>query len=119
MKGEEATAISAFKRGLDAPNTHLTSNTYLVGHSFTVVGYPHAVCDFNLGFYTPLINQPNFKKVVVGDGLKLTELMPSDAVGSLKLMEKAKVVIAFVLYLYLPFTVKLCIVILGFCLLLK
>ena len=35
MKAEEA-AISALKKALTALNTHLSSNTYLVGHSVTL-----------------------------------------------------------------------------------
>ncbi|KAF3574132.1 hypothetical protein F2Q69_00060571, partial [Brassica cretica] len=90
VPGEEA-AISALKRGLEALNTHLASNTYLVGHSVTLADII-TVCNLNLGFSTvmtksftsafphveryfwTLINQPNFKKVV-GD-VKQTESVP-------------------------------------------
>ncbi|KAF8110996.1 hypothetical protein N665_0076s0002 [Sinapis alba] len=100
--GEEA-AISALKRGLDALNTHLTSNTYLVGHSITLADII-TVCNLNMGFATVMtksftsafphveryfwtvINQPNFKKVV-GD-VKQTEAVPP--VASKKAAQPAK-----------------------------
>ncbi|KAG2260043.1 hypothetical protein Bca52824_079337 [Brassica carinata] len=100
--GEEA-AISALKRGLDALNTHLTSNTYLVGHSITLADII-TVCNLNLGFATVMtksftsafphveryfwtvINQPNFKKVV-GD-VKQTEAVPP--IASKKAAQPAK-----------------------------
>ena len=102
VKGEEA-AISALKRGLDALNTHLTSNTYLVGHSITLADII-TVCNLNLGFATVMtksftsafphveryfwtvINQPNFKKVV-GD-VKQTEAVPP--IASKKAAQPAK-----------------------------
>ncbi|KAJ4879076.1 putative elongation factor 1-gamma 1 [Raphanus sativus] len=87
----EEAAISALKRGLEALNTHLASNTYLVGHSVTLADII-TVCSLNLGmtsvmtksftsafphverYFWTLINQPNFKKVV-GD-VKQTESVP-------------------------------------------
>ncbi|AEE28473.1 Translation elongation factor EF1B, gamma chain [Arabidopsis thaliana] len=76
----EEGAISTLKRALDALNTHLTSNTYLVGHSITLADII-TVCNLNLGFATVMtkkftsefphveryfwtvVNQPNFTKV--------------------------------------------------------
>lgn len=102
MKAEEA-AISALKRGLDALNTHLASNTYLVGHSVTLADIV-TICNLNLGFATvmtksftsafphveryfwTMVNQPNFKKVL-GDA-KQTEAVPP--VPSKKAAQPAK-----------------------------
>lgn len=90
VKAEEA-AISALKRGLDALNTHLASNTYLVGHSVTLADII-LTCNLYLGFaklmtksftsefphveryFWTLVNQPNFKKVL-GE-VKQTESVP-------------------------------------------
>lgn len=78
MKAEEA-AISALKRALGALNTHLASNTYLVGHSVTLADII-LTCNLYMGFshlftksfssefphveryFWTLVNQPNFKK---------------------------------------------------------
>ncbi|KAF2619624.1 hypothetical protein F2Q68_00042604 [Brassica cretica] len=94
---------SDFAMGLDALNTHLTSNTYLVGHSITLADII-TVCNLNLGFATVMtksftsafphveryfwtvINQPNFKKVV-GD-VKQTEAVPP--IASKKAAQPAK-----------------------------
>ncbi|KAF8110081.1 hypothetical protein N665_0088s0092 [Sinapis alba] len=102
VPGEEA-AISALKRALDALNTHLSSSTYLVGHSITLADII-TVCNLSLGFTTimtksftsafphveryfwTVINQPNFKKVV-GD-VKQTEAVPP--VTSKKAAQPAK-----------------------------
>ncbi|XP_010490215.1 PREDICTED: probable elongation factor 1-gamma 1 [Camelina sativa] len=99
---EEGT-ISALKRALDALNTHLASNTYLVGHSITLADII-TVCNLNLGFATVMtkkftsefphveryfwtvINQPNFKKVV-GE-VKQTGAVPP--VASKKAAQPAK-----------------------------
>lgn len=102
MKAEEGT-ISALKRALDALNTHLASNTYLVGHSITLADII-TVCNLNLGFATVMtkkftsefphveryfwtvVNQPNFKKVL-GD-VKQTEALPP--IASKKAAQPAK-----------------------------
>lgn len=47
-KAEEA-VISALKRALTALNTHLSSNTYLVGHSVTLADII-MTCNLSLGF---------------------------------------------------------------------
>ncbi|KAM7474569.1 hypothetical protein LguiB_021812 [Lonicera macranthoides] len=75
----EEAAISAVKRALGALNTHLTSNTYLVGHSVTLADII-TTCNLYVGFkvlmtksftaefphveryFWTMINQPNFKK---------------------------------------------------------
>jgi elongation factor 1-gamma len=80
MKAEEA-AISALKRALTALNTHLASNTYLVGHSVTLADIV-MTCTLFKGFtklmtksftsefphveryFWTLVNQPNFKKIL-------------------------------------------------------
>ncbi|KAF3606833.1 hypothetical protein DY000_02044846 [Brassica cretica] len=102
VPGEEA-AISALKRALDALNTHLTSKTFLVGHSITLADII-TVCNLSLGYTTVMtksftsafphveryfwtvINQPNFKKVV-GE-VKQTEAVPP--VASKKPAQPAK-----------------------------
>ena len=77
----EAVAIKNLKRGLSALNTHLASNTYLVGHSVTladIVMTCNLINPFHVAltkeftsefphverYFWTLINQPNFKKVV-------------------------------------------------------
>lgn len=77
----EEAAISSLKRGLDALNKHLASNTYLVGHSVTLADII-MICNLYYGFkciitksftkdfphveryFWTLANQPNFKKVL-------------------------------------------------------
>ncbi|WVZ12131.1 hypothetical protein V8G54_016661 [Vigna mungo] len=76
----EEAAISALKRALGALNTHLASNTYLVGHSVTLADII-LTCNLYLGFanilvksftsefphveryFWTLVNQPNFRKI--------------------------------------------------------
>ncbi|GFQ00582.1 elongation factor 1-gamma 2 [Phtheirospermum japonicum] len=76
----EEVAIANLKRALGALNTHLASNTYLVGHGVTLADIV-MVCNLAYGFKTiltksftsefphveryiwTLVNQPNFKKV--------------------------------------------------------
>ncbi|KAL6512145.1 hypothetical protein OROGR_021742 [Orobanche gracilis] len=76
----EEAAIASLKRALGALNTHLASNTYLVGHGVTLADIVMA-CNLAYGFkmamtksFTSefphveryvwtLVNQPNFKKV--------------------------------------------------------
>ncbi|XP_062153797.1 elongation factor 1-gamma-like [Alnus glutinosa] len=87
----EEAAISALKRALDALNTHLASNTYLVGHSVTLADII-MICNLVLGFnriltksftsefphveryFWTLVNQPNFRKIL-GE-VKQTESVP-------------------------------------------
>lgn len=87
----EEAAISALKRALEALNTHLAYNTYLVGHSVTLADIV-MICNLVLGFnrvmtksftsefphveryFWTLINQPNFMKVL-GE-VKQTESVP-------------------------------------------
>ncbi|CAH9120366.1 unnamed protein product [Cuscuta epithymum] len=77
----EEIAISALKRALDALNTHLASNTYLVGHSVTLADIV-MTCNLSYGFkyiltksFTKdfphveryvwtLVNQPKFAKIL-------------------------------------------------------
>ncbi|KAJ8426463.1 hypothetical protein Cgig2_018383 [Carnegiea gigantea] len=81
LQPAEEAAISALKRGLDALNKHLASNTYLVGHSVTLADII-MICNLYYGFkwvmtksftkdfphveryFWTLANQPNFKKVI-------------------------------------------------------
>ncbi|KAM4075801.1 hypothetical protein ACJW30_12G016300 [Castanea mollissima] len=77
----EEAAIGALKRALDALNTHLASNTYLVGHSVTLADII-MTCNLYNGFgriltksftsefphveryFWTLVNQPNFQKIL-------------------------------------------------------
>ncbi|XP_022929968.1 elongation factor 1-gamma-like isoform X3 [Cucurbita moschata] len=77
----EEAAIAALKRALGALNTHLASNTYLVGHFVTLADII-MTCNLLLGFtklmtksftsefphveryFWTLVNQPNFKKIL-------------------------------------------------------
>ncbi|CAI0439536.1 unnamed protein product [Linum tenue] len=88
---EEAT-MAALKRGFDALNTHLASNTYLVGHSVTLADIV-MTCNLYMGFvrilpksftsefpyveryFWTIVNQPNIKKIF-GD-VKQTDSAPS------------------------------------------
>ncbi|PON83972.1 S-crystallin [Trema orientale] len=87
----EEAAISALKRGLAALDSHLASNTYLVGHSVTLADII-LTSNLYLGFtilltksftsefphveryFWTLVNQPNFKKIL-GE-VKQTESLP-------------------------------------------
>ncbi|CAN6220994.1 unnamed protein product [Urochloa humidicola] len=87
----EETAIASLKRALGSLNTHLTSKTFLVGHSVTLADIV-LTCNLYLGFsqiltksftsefphveryFWTMINQPNFKKVI-GD-VKQAESVP-------------------------------------------
>ncbi|EOX97013.1 Elongation factor 1-gamma 3 isoform 2 [Theobroma cacao] len=77
----EEHAIASLKRALDALNTHLASNTYLVGHSVSLADIV-MTCNLYLGFsqimtksftsefphveryFWTMVNQPNFKKIL-------------------------------------------------------
>ncbi|PWZ16410.1 Elongation factor 1-gamma 2 [Zea mays] len=77
----EETAISSLKRSLGALNTHLASNTYLVGHAVTLADIV-LTCNLYHGiariltktftsdfphverYFWTMVNQPNFKKVI-------------------------------------------------------
>jgi elongation factor 1-gamma len=77
----EEAAISQLKRSLGALNTHLASNTYLVGHSVTLADII-MICNLFLGFariltksftaefphveryFWTMVNQPNFHKIL-------------------------------------------------------
>ncbi|XP_042500676.1 elongation factor 1-gamma-like [Macadamia integrifolia] len=87
----EEAAISALKRALGALNTHLASNTYLVGHSVTLADII-LTCNLCLGFsrvmtknftsefphveryFWTMVNQPKFHKML-GE-VKQTEAVP-------------------------------------------
>uniref|UniRef100_A0A0E0IYA9 Elongation factor 1-gamma 2 n=1 Tax=Oryza nivara TaxID=4536 RepID=A0A0E0IYA9_ORYNI len=87
----EEAAIAALKRSLGALNTHLASNTYLVGHLVTLADIV-MTCNLYMGFarimtksftsefphveryFWTMVNQPNFKKVL-GD-VKQAESVP-------------------------------------------
>ncbi|KAK9929022.1 hypothetical protein M0R45_026132 [Rubus argutus] len=88
----EEAVISALKRALGALNTHLASNTYLVGHCVTLADIVMA-CNLFMGFtklmtksftsefphveryFWTMVNQPNFKKVL-GE-VKQTDSVPA------------------------------------------
>ncbi|KAJ9676082.1 hypothetical protein PVL29_024868 [Vitis rotundifolia] len=77
----EEAAISALKRALGALDTHLASNTYLVGHSVTLADII-MTCNLVMGFsrvmtksftsefphveryFWTMVNQPNFRKIL-------------------------------------------------------
>ncbi|XVF68281.1 hypothetical protein PTKIN_Ptkin10aG0192400 [Pterospermum kingtungense] len=77
----EEFAIASLKRALGALNTHLASNTYLVGHSVSLADIV-MICNLYLGFsqimtksftlefphveryFWTLVNQPTFKKII-------------------------------------------------------
>ncbi|KAL3845679.1 hypothetical protein ACJIZ3_003082 [Penstemon smallii] len=87
----EEAAITSLKRALEALNTHLASNTYLVGDGVTLADII-MTCNLSFGFkyiltksftsafphveryFWTLVNQPNFKKVM-GD-FKQAEAIP-------------------------------------------
>lgn len=87
----EETFITALKRALGALDTHLATNTYLVGHSVTLADIVMA-CNLYHGFtrimtksftsefphveryFWTMVNQPNMKKVM-GD-VKQAESVP-------------------------------------------
>ncbi|KAM2027665.1 hypothetical protein ACFX1T_019925 [Malus domestica] len=99
----EEAAVSALKRALTALNTHLSSNTYLVGHSVTLADII-LTCNLTLGFsrlftksftsefphveryFWTLVNQPNFRKIL-GE-VKQAESVPS--IQSVKKPSQAK-----------------------------
>ncbi|CAL1355858.1 unnamed protein product [Linum trigynum] len=101
---EEAT-ISALKRGLDALNKYLASNTYLVRDSVTLADII-LTCNLYMGFsrimtksftsefphveryFWTLVNQPNFKKVL-GE-VKQTESVPPVESGKKPVQTKEK-----------------------------
>ncbi|KAJ1392794.1 Thioredoxin-like superfamily [Sesbania bispinosa] len=94
----EEAAISALKRALDALNTHLASNTYLVGHSVTLADII-MTCNLLLGFnrlmtkgftsefphveryFWTMVNQPNFRKI-------LGEMKQTDSVPPIQSIKK-------------------------------
>jgi len=87
----EEVAISNLKRAFEALNTHLATNTYLVGHTVTLADIVMA-CNLHPGFvgvmtksftsqyphveryFWTLVNQPNFRKVM-GE-VKQTQSIP-------------------------------------------
>lgn len=88
----EEAAIQALKRALGALNTHLASNTFLVGHSVTLADII-TTCNLVLGFtrimtkdftrefphveryFWTMVNQPNFHKIL-GE-VKQTDSVPA------------------------------------------
>lgn len=88
----EEASIAALKRALEALNTHLASNTYLVGHGVTLADIV-TVCNLSHGFksvmtksftsafphveryFWTLVNQPNFKKIL-GEVQQATAVPP-------------------------------------------
>jgi elongation factor 1-gamma len=95
----EEFSINFFKRSLDALNTHLANNTYLVGHSVTLADIV-VTCNLYMGFarimtkaftsafphveryFWTMVNQPNFKKVI-------GEVKQADAVPPVPSQKKA------------------------------
>ncbi|KAM7263383.1 hypothetical protein ACFE04_001066 [Oxalis oulophora] len=88
----EEAAIAGLKRALAALNTHLASNTFLVGHSVTLADII-MTCNLFTGFamvitksfssefphveryFWTMVNQPNFKKVI-GDVKQADSVIP-------------------------------------------
>ncbi|KAJ8769858.1 hypothetical protein K2173_008940 [Erythroxylum novogranatense] len=88
----EEAAIAALKRALASLNTHLASNTYLVGHSVTLADII-MTCNLSMGFsriltkdftsefphveryFWTMVNQPNFRKVL-GEVKQTTSIPP-------------------------------------------
>lgn len=97
-QAEEA-AIASLKRALAALNTHLASNTYLVGHSVTLADII-MTCNLTLGFsriltksftsefphieryFWTMVNIPNFCKI-------LGEIKQSESVPSVQSVKKS------------------------------
>ena len=108
MKVEEA-AISALKRALGALNTHLASNTFLVGHAVTLADIIMA-CNLSPGFsyvmtktfmaefphveryFWTMVNQPNFCKILgeVKQAEKVIPIAPSKKFVQPKEASKSK-----------------------------
>lgn len=92
LQPSEEIAIAALKRALDALNTHLASNTYLVGHLVTLADIV-MTCNLSVGFrfiltksfikdyphveryFWTMVNQPNFAKIM-GE-IKQAETIPA------------------------------------------
>ncbi|KAK4483898.1 hypothetical protein RD792_011126 [Penstemon davidsonii] len=88
----EEASIASLKRALEALNTHLASNTYLVGHGVTLADIV-MICNLVHGFqyvmtksftsafphveryFWTLVNQPNFKKII-GDVTQAKAIPP-------------------------------------------
>ncbi|XP_028805064.1 elongation factor 1-gamma [Neltuma alba] len=102
----EEAAISALKRALGALNTHLASNTYLVGHSVTLADIVMA-CNLFLGFtqlmtksftsefphveryFWTLVNQPKFHKIL-GEVKQAESVLPIQSAQRPKESSKPK-----------------------------
>lgn len=102
----EEAAIAALKRALTALNSHLASNTYLVGHSVTLADII-MTCNLTLGFtriltksftsefpnveryFWTMVNQPNFRKIL-GE-VKQAESVPPVESAKAKAPVKPKV----------------------------
>lgn len=92
LKKAEEAAIASLKRSLAALNTHLASNTYLVGHSVTLADIV-MICNLSVGFtfimtksftkefphieryFWTLVNQPKFAKIM--GAVKQAESVPA------------------------------------------
>ncbi|KAI3894160.1 hypothetical protein MKW92_000026 [Papaver armeniacum] len=97
----EEHAVTSLKRALDALNTHLASNTFLVGHAVTLADII-MTCNLVLGFskvmtssftkdfphveryFWTMVNQPNIKKV-------LGEVKQTDSVPTVQAAQKPEV----------------------------
>jgi len=104
----EETAIASLKRSLGALNTHLASNTYLVGHSVTLADIV-LTCNLYHGiariltksftsdlphverYFWTMVNQPNFKKVI-GEVKQAESVPPVQKKAAPPKEPKAKVV---------------------------
>lgn len=105
----EEAAISALKRALGALNTHLASNTFLVGHAVTLADIIMA-CNLSPGFsyvmtktfmaefphveryFWTMVNQPNFCKILgeVKQAEKVIPIAPSKKFVQPKEASKSK-----------------------------
>ncbi|XP_020274678.1 elongation factor 1-gamma 2-like [Asparagus officinalis] len=92
IQGVEELSISNLKRIMEALNSHLASNTYLVGNSVTLADVV-MTCNLHPGFnrvmtksftsqyphveryYWTLVNQPNFRKVM-GEAKQAESILP-------------------------------------------
>ncbi|KAJ4826602.1 hypothetical protein Tsubulata_038126 [Turnera subulata] len=102
----EEAAIAGLNTALTALNTHLASNTYLVGHSVTLADII-MTCNLALGFtriltksftsafphveryFWTMVNQPNFHKIM-GEVKQAESVPPVESAKSAKPKEPAK-----------------------------
>nr|GMD66549.1 elongation factor 1-gamma 2-like [Ipomoea batatas] len=102
----EEAAVAALKRALEALNTHLASNTYLVGHSVTLADII-MTCNLSIGFkmimtkaftkefphveryFWTMVKQPNFCKIL-GEVKQAESVLPLPSKKPAQPKESAK-----------------------------